>query len=477
MAVTIGLTTVPLVRRLPLLVLLACTLAQTSIAQSPDVPQVRVDVSRRGDDWRAVFHFDRPLATWVFPRSAVTAEDGRPWRSGTWALATRGVRLQRRGGYDVLVPERGELPLRIEVDFQPVRDRLEGDYAPALVFTDESVALFVAQFEGFPMESLSAVGKLPSDLNNQMVPAAQLKYTFRDAAGPVLHEGKRVALAEMADSNTYVLFGGTRPLETPDMIGVLDPQLPAWIRESLTRAVPALLARYSQELGRLREFKPAIMVSWGGPVPGVVSRGGSVLHGLIVMHYEGSGMLVETPEQRQQGLWFVAHEAAHFWLGQTVGYDYARDAWITEGGADLLAARAVAEIDPDYDPRAELDRSIGDCIKLTKRRGVATARDRGEHRAYYACGAVFGLVAEAGSGRSFYKFMRDLIDANRADGVITRAEWLAALDVATRQPALSRDIARLIDRGASDPAESIANLFTRAGISFEVDSSGVPRLR
>ena len=195
------------------------------------------------------------------------------------------------------------------------------------------------------------------------------------------------------------------------------------------------------------------------------------------MQYEGSGVLEETTAQRQQGLWFIAHEAAHFWLGQTVAYEYARDAWITEGGADLLAVRAVAEIDPEYDPKIELNRAIADCIKLTRRHGVASARDRGEHRAYYACGAVFGLVAEAGSGRSFYKFVRRLIDENRGDGVVTRADWLSALDAATRKPMLRRDIERLLDRGTSDPAEFIANLFTQAGVSFEVDPAGILRLR
>ena len=137
-----------------------------------------------------------PFAAWVFPRSALTAEAGEPWRSGSWRVDTRGVRLQRRGSYDVLVADRGKLPRQVAVTFTPVRERLQGDYAPALVFTDGSVALFVAQFDGFPMESPAAVGKLPSDLNNQMVPAAELKFRFRDAAGPVMLEGRRTPLAE-----------------------------------------------------------------------------------------------------------------------------------------------------------------------------------------------------------------------------------------------------------------------------------------
>jgi hypothetical protein len=387
------------------------------------------------------------------------------------------VRLERRGRYDVLTADRGELPQRVSLRFRPVSEGLQADYAPALQFTDGSVALFVAQFDCFPMDSMSEVRALPGDLNNHAVPAADLRFVFRDNAGPVLLEGRRVASGETVQKDTYVLFGGTRPFETPDMVGILDPQLPEWIKDSLSQAVPDLMARYRQELGPLRNLKPMLMVSWAGPTPGIVARSGSVLRGLIAMTYQGSGMLEESAKQRQQGLWFIAHEAAHFWLGQTVGYEYARDSWITEGGVELLAFRAVADADPQYDARPDLNRAIEDCINLTQRRGVESARDRGEQRAYYACGTVFALVAEAGSGRSFYKFVRQLIDDNRADGSVSRTEWLRALDSATRKPALGRDIARLLDRGANDPREFITDLLVRAGVNIETDASGMPALR
>jgi hypothetical protein len=464
-------------RLLPLLALFGTAAAQAAIADKPGVPQVRIEVARRGDEWSAEFHFDRPVTAWVFPRSDRTAEGGEPWRENSWTVETRGVLLQRRGSYDVLEADRGEVPLRVRVRFKPVAERLQADYPPALRFTDGSIALYVAQFDMFPMDSLSKVRALPDDLNNQSVPAAELRYVFVDSAGPVLLEGKRAAVGNTADKDTYVLFGTTRPIETPYMVGVLDPELPGWIKDSISTEVPALLSRYTQELGKLPDVKPTIMVSWAGATPLLVSRAGSALHGLIVMTYEGTGMLVETAEQRAQGLWFIAHEAAHFWLGQTVSYQYARDAWITEGGADLLAIRSVAEADPTYDPRVELNRAIEDCISLTRRRGVERARERNEHRAYYACGAVFGLVAEAGSGRSFYKFARGLIDANRGDGIVTRAEWLAALDAATRKPDLSRDVARLLDRGVPDPGEFIAELLARAGVDVALDAAGLPKLR
>jgi len=447
------------------------------ILDAPGIPQVRVEVRRSGDDWRAEFNFDRTVTAWVFPRSRVTREAGKPWRGQTWTVETRGVRLERRGDYDYFRAERGEVPKRVSVRFKPVADNLRADYPPALRFTDGSLALFVAQFEVFPLDSLGEVRALPNDLNNFLRPATQLEYVFQDASGPVLLDGRRSARATTHGEVTYALFGSTRAVETPDMVGIFDPQLPAWTRDSLARAVPALMSRYTQELGALEEFKPTFMVTWAGATAGIVSRNGSALPGLITLNYEGEGMLRETARERQQGLWFIAHEAAHFWLGQTVSYEYARDTWITEGGAELLSLRAVAELDPGFDVRAELNQSIADCIRLTQRRGVESARERGEQRAYYACGAVFALVAEAGSGRSFYKFARQLIDANRVDGVVSRADWLAALDAATRKPALGRDIARLLDRGAPDPGEFITRLLEAAGVDIEADAAGIPRLR
>jgi hypothetical protein len=451
--------------------------ASAAIGDLPTPPTARVEVSRSGAHWFVDFTFDRGVAAWVFPRSGLLVDGGKPWRPRSWKVETRGVELKRLGHYDALVAHRGEVPKQVRVRFEPLPGRVHADYANALLFTDGSVALFVAQFEMFPMDSQREVRAFPSDLNNQLVPEARLEYVFRDASGPVLLDGRRAREVSTAHSDTYAFFGATRPLETPHLTAMLDPQLPAWTRDSLSTTVPALLTRYTQELGALPELKPTLLVSWNGPTPGIVSRGGSVLRGMIVMQYEGEGVLKETEDQRRQGLWFVAHEAAHFWIGQTAGYEYARDAWITEGGADLLAVRAVADIDPGYDPRIALNESIADCARLTKRRGVEGARDRNEHRAYYACGAVFGLVAEGGSGRSFYKFMRKLLDDNRADGMITRAEWLAALDAATRKPALSRDIQRLLERGVADPPEYLGELLAKAGLDVEIDPAGLPRLR
>jgi hypothetical protein len=462
-------------RCLALLAVAASGLAGAQTTGLPGTAQVRIEITRRGNEWIAEYEFDREFPVWVFPRTDVTREGHEEWRPQSWTVETRGVRLERRGWYDVLTA-RGKVPKRVRIRFTPFPKGLQDDYTPALQFTDGSVALYLAQFDAFPMESVGAAKALPSDLNNQMVPDAELHYVLRDQAGPVWLRGKREAVATTTDKNSYVFYGALRPIETPAIVAFVDPQLPEWIRGSLSQAIPDILARYTQELGPPPGMKPTIMLSWAGPTPGLTSRAGSVLPGLIVLTYEGSGVLSEDEGARIEGLQFIAHEAAHFWLGQTVAYEYARDAWITEGGADLLAMRLTALEHASYDWRDDFNRSIEECAKLTRRRGIESARERNENRAYYACGAVFGLIAESASGRSFFRFVKNLIDGNRADGIVSRAEWLAALDSASRKPELSRDIARLLDRGVSDPPAFIASLFERAGVVHSIDERGMPRL-
>jgi hypothetical protein len=429
--------------------------------------EVQVEVNRRGSRWTAEFSFDRPAMAWLFPRTSPTRAGDDGWRQ-RWHIETPDVRIVRRGAFDVLVASRGAVPANVRLRFSPLAEKLVDDYTPALQFTDGGVALFSAQFHLLPLRSAREAARLPSDLNNVLMPQTEVVMRFSDGRTTLEHRG---------DSPTYVFLGPTRALETPDVIAMLDPQLPPWIRGALAKSVPELLQRYADQLGKPRTGRPTVIASWKGPTPGFVSRGGGVLFGQIVMEYEGSGLVTETPERRAEDLWFLAHEAAHFWLGQTVAYEYARDAWITEGGADLLAVRVISELGLPFNWRGELNRAIEDCAELTRRRGVESARDRGEHRAYYACGTVFGLVAEGVSGKPFHHFVRGLVERNRADGIVSRADWLAALDAQTRDSSLSRDVQRLLERGSPEPAELIASLFRRAGVAYELDERRVPRLQ
>lgn len=454
---------------------LAVLLLLLTAARAP----IDVEVVRDGDAWTADLHVRRQARAWVFVRSPLAEETRRPWRPQSWTVETPGVRLERHGHYDVLVAAAGSVPERVRIRFTPFRERVAGDYDPALVFTDGSVALYSEQFDAFPTDDIARIERLPADLATADVRYSATRATFRDARGRVLYGGRRLPSVsiESEGDGGYVLFGPAEPIVTDAMALVIDPQLPAWLRGAIAAATPPILAGYAAALGPAPGPKPTIMVSWSGPTPGRSSMGGGALAGLIVMRFEGEGVLAGDTRARHSNLWFIAHESAHFWLGQAVHYRNGYESWITEGGADLLAVRAIAAVEPAYDARAELQRAVDDCVRLSAGRGVAHALDRNEHRAYYACGAVFGLVAEAASRRPFVAFVRGLIEANRRDREVSREDWLAALDRVSRDPTLSRDIGILLDRGAADPKAAIASLFTRAGVRFALAGDGTPRLQ
>ena len=204
--------------------------------------------------------------------------------------------------------------------------------------------------------------------------------------------------------------------------------------------------------------------------------GGSVLPDMVVMTFEGDGIVAENRDIANGARWFIAHEAAHFWLGQAVFYDNPQQGWITEGGADLLAIRAVAASDPAFDARARLQQSFDRCAGFLAKGGVATANERGEHKAYYDCGTIFALAAEKASGGSFADFVKALIARNAEDRIVTRAEWLALLEERAPGRGLAEAIGRLLDGSPDEPATALADLLTRADIGFTLDAKGAPKL-
>jgi len=451
--------------------LAACAAAPGPMPQPGMSGPATVRVLRDGDLWTADYVLDRDASAWLFTDSALARADNQPWRPRAFTVETPGVRIERRGWHDVLLAEGGApVPRRVRIRFEPFSGNLLAAYDPALTFTDGSVALYSDQFDIRPLANAADADALPMDLNGVELDGEVVRALFRDQAGPVLMNGERRAEAERPEAPTYVLFGDVAVNETAHLAAVFDPALPAWIETELSAFTPRVMSHYADRLGAGQSARPTLMVSWAGPTPSLLSMGGSVLPGLVIMTFEGVGVLEPTPEVRAGARWFIAHEGAHFWLGQVVRYERVRDMWITEGGADILAVRAMARIDPTYDARARLQTAVDECTGFAAR-PIHTAAERSEHQAYYACGAVFHMLAEPGAARAggdVFTVVRGMIDANREDGILTADEWLAELTRVSGDASLAGDIRRLLTDGAADPAAEIASLFQRAGVAHEV---------
>lgn len=452
-----------------LLLLLAFLIAAPAAAEP-----VRVAVAQDKDGFIADFTLPADAPAWGFWRSSTAASDNQSWRVMSWQVVTPGVTLQRRGQQDALVGADGQaVPRHVRVRLTPFTGDLNANYVPALDLGGGTVALFDGHFALFSVDQAEKLDSLAPGFDPTMV---------GDHGTAVVFKGRRLRLAGDVEgyragrsSGVYAIFGSL-PTVTADGVGtIVDSELPKWLNDYLSGFTPKVIRALTTGLGPAGLDQPTILASWEGTGVKGASMNGGTLKGLILMRFEGEQAVSELPALRDMARWFVAHEAAHFWLGQAVTYDSPRDSWIMEGGADLLAIRTIAGLDPSYDGRKLLNEALHDCAKLAVK-PVASALERNEHRAYYACGAVFALVAEKVNGNNFFSFARGLIVANQADKSINSADWLTALVRTSGRPELGRTIAKLLDQGSPDPKDDLDNLLREAGIPFTPDADGVPQL-
>ena len=447
-------------------VLLALLLALVGSAPlAAAAPVATVEVVRDGEQWTADYRLGASAPAWLFVRSPLARVGPAEWRKASWTVLTPGVRLVRAGHYDALVADKGAVPRNVRIRFTPFTDDIETGYDAALGFSDGSVALFDQIFKVVPMASAGAVRTAPFDAD--LIPGIDhaTRTLFRDRAGPVLAGGRRQGQAILDDAGTYVLFGPARPTYDPALTTVIDGKLPIWLANYLVREMPRILAEYRDRIGPAPGGTPTLMVSWAGAKPGATSMSGSVLPGMVVMTFLGEGVLKEGAAVKNFTRGFIAHEAAHFWLGQAVHHDRPGDNWMTEGGADLLRIRAIAAIDPTYAVAGRLRQLRDDCAAHLARGTLATATQRGDAKAPYNCGALFSLIAERAYGGDFGAFVARLIAANRGDRRLSRAEWVAAVDARRPGRRLGPMLADLVERRQANSGAALDRLIAAGGIA------------
>ena len=440
--------------------LLAMLLPASALAQGERANQpVMVEVMREAGMWTATFSLPSDQPIWAFQRSSLTRRGGVSWRPDSWRIATPGVSLERIGDFDALVGQGGAVPRTVTVDFTPVAVDLQADYDPAVILSNGSLALFSGHFMLFPMAETAALAALDAPGNHPVM------IRMQDDGAQVIYHGETWDSVNLQGSG-YVVFGPVDLIESAHVTAITDPGLPAWLADELSSFTKAAFARYTELLGPHRAGKPSLMASWAGPTPETISLGGSVTNGMVTMRFEGVGLVEREAGALERSQWFIAHEAAHFWLGQAVSYETMDEMWITEGGADLMALRLQGDLTRNalaggaFPAGEGLADDAERCAGFLPKGPLKDARRRQEHDAYYACGVLIALAVEqAGTvrGEDFFTFLVRLIAAN-PDTVVTRDEWFAeatAFGLSTQKAEL---IESWLDHGSKDPLGEIEQL-------------------
>lgn len=448
--------------------------AQARAAKGP----TEVVLSRAGDGaWLLEYRFSRAAPAWFFVRSS-NALDGKPWRDRSFHVETTGVRLERIGHYDVLVGD-GRPLTSVRIRVTPYDDPLIADYQPVLAFSDGGVGVYSDHHLLAPLASSAAARELPLDLNGFPFDQVPTRLTVRDPGKTLLFDGKLYRDAvklKLEKQQSYIYSGPARAVATPAFIGIIDPGLPQWTREELDKFTPRLFDFYTQRLGKAAGARPTLLAAWGGTAFKGVSQGGSVLDGMVVMNLKGAGMVDPKPDLIAQTRWFIGHEGAHFWMGQTVRAKRRSESWMTEGAADLMAVRALAHYDPAYDARARLQRSIDACIAINGSKPLSGALVRGEHQANYACGAVLMMAGEGAARKrdaksDLFTWLQTLIEPNRNAGLVTADDWIGAFTAVGGVGAAN--VRMFLDRGVPDSSAFIAELLATNGVAVRRDGARV----
>jgi hypothetical protein len=190
--------------------------------------------------------------------------------------------------------------------------------------------------------------------------------------------------------NVYV--GSQKPIETKNVIAVIDNGLPEKIKLSLDSDIPKLMNHFEQNLGEIAGVKPTLFASYAN-INGHSSQGGT-LPNQIFMHWDLNNLNAKVEDNKflNNTLWFFAHEVAHLYQRSSKGniYGEMHESWLHEGHADWLAALALLELYPETTEYVtnKIDKFRTHCSKGLSNFPLVEAANEGRFDLYYTCGLL-----------------------------------------------------------------------------------------
>ncbi|WP_442679600.1 hypothetical protein ACSBM8_19270 [Sphingomonas sp. ASY06-1R] len=407
---------------------LLAAFAGAAPAQRPLLPDTRI-TARANGDWRVDYRFAAPVAELHFARSP----DGS--RTTGWS-ATPDFEIVR-GQEDEVVRRRDGRPFTAVALAMPPRwQDLPRDYAPFSPFGDGGILVHSGRF-------FACAGPCAA--------ASRWRMTIVAPPGlPILLDGRRfTGSATWVDGNDgrNIYLGRTQPVETPDMVAVLDGALPPAIRTRLLTELPAYMQFFARKLGRLPQ-RPMLFASYDLTDRAGDGRKGGALAGQVFVHFYGTRWptLMQTPDFGQDLAWFFAHEAGHLYQRQITTGDDA-GAWIHEGGAETFASLATAGAAPAF-AAAKREQARADCARRLGGRALHDVLAAGDSQASYSCGLLVNLwldqAARARDPDGLFAVWRDYI-ARSARGGGSEAGFLASV-AAVRGDDVAAQALRMIER-------------------------------
>lgn len=288
----------------------------------------------------------------------------------------------------------------------------------------------------------------------------------------------RGAQAGVGAASLYVSFGdrasGLEPVEGESAALLLDPGLPAWLREQAAADLPRLLERFAAVTGVPLPVRPLVRVTWGGAdaPAGAAGRAasGTVLPGVLLVTVEGAGWTDPDEAARRDAFHALARHTFLLWADGHFPVD-AGSGWLAEAAADwfaLDAALAFGLRSEEAAARRPIEQA-NDCLVRLEGRSLREAA-AADHRAARSCGALALDVAAGALRRTepptdVAQLFRRLFEHAAATGGYGAAAFVAGLRELGADRQAIDDLRRLIATAHESRTELfLQRLLGRAGV-------------
>ena len=359
---------------LALLLLLLPGISPLAWSQSGSVVKVNVNKHEDGQ-WTLTYELPEPTHRLGFVRNP---DDSRTKR---WFPESAEFELVYQEGKEYLQRVDGDAFADVSVSLTPDYKHLTKDYAPFSPYSDGGTLIYSGRLFSCPRDCSGY---------------ERWQFTLTAPANEyvVVHGQRYAGKASWDDENdgTNVYVGSQQPVETDNVIAIIDSGLPDSVQKALNTEIPRLMNYFEQRLGKITGTKPSLFASYAR-VDGHSSQGGT-LPNQIFMHWDLNNLDERKDDTGfiNDTLWFFAHEVAH--LYQTPGHERPAVApeysWIHEGHADWLAARALTDLYPLTQTYVQqrIMRATADCENGLSMFSLKHAAASGRFGLYYTCGLL-----------------------------------------------------------------------------------------
>ncbi len=377
------------------------------------------------------------------------------YRERRWRVDGDDFVVRRGDDIDIIERRDGEAFKAVSLTAHPNLVRIQKNYQPLAVYGEGGVLLFTGHFWPVLDEDrrMDAVFSFTPGAGSKVVAFGERAEALREWRSPMAHPA-------------FVYLGPLEPVESRDVLALIDPTAPAWIREEFATLTPDAFDLLAQLFDFHLDTKPNLfMAAPLGSDPGRLSYSGDALPGQFQITLEGGGWNEPSPRAVSIFRRATIHEAVHLWQAAARPSVREESPWIHEGAADAIAAEAMVALGlwdgADYE--RHLHEAREECAATLRDGPLRSAAARKDYRALYACGHVIALAVSRAEGAPASDFWRAFVAQSRSlDAGYTEKHFYALVGKRTGDPAFERALRAFVRTPPADPEREIDRLFEAA---------------